>query len=67
VEQWYDVPVQPAFVVRCGRGETLAGLDSRRNFDRGIERAPNLWSFLFSEMPARAMKDRIAGREAEAH
>jgi Asp-tRNA(Asn)/Glu-tRNA(Gln) amidotransferase A subunit family amidase len=32
-----------------------------------LERAPNLWSFLFSELPARAMKDRIVGREAEAH
>ena len=33
----------------------------------GIERAPNLWNFFFGELPARAMKERIAGRENEAH
>jgi amidase len=33
----------------------------------GLERAPNLWSFFFAELPARASKERIQGREAEAH
>jgi Asp-tRNA(Asn)/Glu-tRNA(Gln) amidotransferase A subunit family amidase len=70
VEQWYDVPVQPAIrrAVRAA-AEALAGLGFAVEEFRpeGLERAPNLWSFLFSELPARAMKDRIVGREAEAH
>ncbi len=70
VEQWYDVPVQPA-VRRAIRtaAEALAelGFAVEEFRPEGLERGPNLWSFLFSELPARAMKDRIAGREAEAH
>ncbi|HEV8145317.1 MAG TPA: amidase [Bryobacteraceae bacterium] len=70
MEQWYDTPVQPA-VRRALRAaaEALAGLGFAVEEFRpeGLERAPNLWSFLFSELPARGMKDRIAGREAEAH
>lgn len=70
VERFADVPVQ-ASVSRAVQdaAAALAGLgfvvDEFR--PEGIERAPNLWSFFFSELPARAMKERIAGREAEAH
>ena len=47
----------------------LAGLGFavERFRPEGLERAPNLWSFFFAELPARASKQRIAGREAEAH
>jgi amidase len=69
-ETFYDVPVQAA--VRRAVIEAaalLAGLgfavDSFR--PEGLERASNLWSFFFAELPARASKARIAGRESEAH
>jgi Asp-tRNA(Asn)/Glu-tRNA(Gln) amidotransferase A subunit family amidase len=69
-ETFYDVPVQAA--VRRAVTEAaalLAGLgfavDSFR--PEGLERASNLWSFFFAELPARASKARIAGRESEAH
>jgi Asp-tRNA(Asn)/Glu-tRNA(Gln) amidotransferase A subunit family amidase len=69
-EAFYDIPVQPA--VRRAVQEAaalLAGLGFRVDPFRpeGLERAPNLWSFFFAELPARASKERIAGREAEAH
>ncbi len=70
VETFYDVPLQPA--VRRAVEEAAAALaslgfavDAFR--PEGLSRAPNLWSFFFSELPARASKERIAGREAEAH
>jgi Asp-tRNA(Asn)/Glu-tRNA(Gln) amidotransferase A subunit family amidase len=70
LEQFYDVPVQPAVrqALRAAAA-ALASLGFAVDEFRvdGLERAPNLWSFLFSELPARAMKDRIVGRESEAH
>ncbi len=36
-------------------------------FPRGIERAPNLWAFFFSVLPAEFTRDLLAGREADAH
>ncbi len=69
-EAFYDIPVQPA-IRRAIReaAEMLAGLGFAVDAFRleGLERAPNLWSFFFAELPARASKERIAGREAEAH
>ena len=69
-ESFYDTPVQPA-VRRAVRDAAtmLSGLGFAVDAFRpeGLERAPNLWSFLFAELPARASKERIAGREAEAH
>ncbi len=69
MEQFYDVPVQAA--VRTAVREAAKVLDGLgfavdAFLPGGIERAPNLWSFFFSELPARAMRERIAGREAEA-
>ena len=49
--------------LRCAAWDS----QSTNSGPEGIERAPNLWSFFFAELPARAMKERIAGREAEAH
>jgi len=69
-ETFYDTPVQPA-VRRAVReaAAALAGLGFAVDQFRpeGLERAPNLWSFFFAELPARASKERIAGREDEAH
>src|SRR5580704_14931926 len=69
-ETFYDIPVEAA-VRRAVReaAALLAGLGFAVDPFRpeGLERAPNLWSFFFAELPARASKERIAGREAEAH
>jgi len=69
-ETFYDTPVQPA-IRRAVReaAMALAGLGFKVDEFRpeGMERAPNLWSFFFAELPARASKERIAGREEEAH
>src|ERR1700722_363110 len=69
-EAFYEIPVQPA--IRRAVQEAaamLAGLGFAvdRFRPEGLERAPNLWSFFFAELPARASKGRIGGREAEAH
>ena len=70
MEQFGDIPVQAsirkavqdAAVALRGLGFTVDEFRAE-----GIERAPNLWGLFFSELPARANKERIAGREAEAH
>jgi amidase len=70
LDHFGDVPVQPAIrtAVR-GAAVLLATLGFTVDEFRpeGIDRAPNLWNFFFGELPARGMKDRIAGRESEAH
>jgi Asp-tRNA(Asn)/Glu-tRNA(Gln) amidotransferase A subunit family amidase len=70
MEQFYEVPVQAAVrkAVRDA-AKALQGIGFAVDAYRpeGIERAPNLWSFFFSELPARSMQERIAGRESEAH
>lgn len=70
METFYETPVQPA-IRRAVReaASALAGLGLQVDAFRpeGLERAPNLWSFFFAELPARAAKERIAGRENEAH
>ncbi len=70
MEQFGDVPVQGAIRTAIQDAAImLAGIGFEVHSFRpeGIDRAPNLWSFFFGELPARAMKDRIAGRENEAH
>ncbi len=69
-ETFYEIPVQPA--VRRAVREAAAllaniGFQVDEFRPEGLERAPNLWSFFFAELPARASRERIAGREAEAH
>jgi amidase len=70
MEQFGEVPVL-ASVRSAVRAAAAALQDLRFEVDEfgpeGMERAPNLWSFFFSELPARGAKERIAGREAEAH
>ncbi len=70
MEQFYDVPLQPSIrktVRDAGRALAAIGFDLDIFRPEGLERAPNLWNFFFGELPARGMKERIAGREAEAH
>ncbi len=70
MEQFYDIPVSPA-IRNCVRD--AAGLLGELGFavgefrPEGLERAPNLWHFFFGKLVAQSMKDRIAGRENEAH
>ncbi len=70
MEQFCDVPVQSS--VRKAIGDAAAalagiGFEVHSFRPEGIERAANLWSFFFGELPARGLKERIAGRENEAH
>jgi amidase len=70
MQQFYTIPVQPAIrTAVCDAAAALRGtgftVDEFR--PEGIERAPNLWNFFFGELPARDAKERIAGRESEAH
>ena len=70
MEQFYDVPVSAA-TRKCVRdaAAALGGLGFTVNEFRpeGLERAPNLWNFFYGQLVAQSMKERIAGREAEAH
>jgi amidase len=70
MEQFCDVPVQPSIrkaVREAAQALAAAGFAVEQFRPEGIERAPNLWNFFVGELPARAAKERIAGREAEAH
>ena len=70
MEQFLDVPVQPA-VRRAVReaASLIADLGCTVNEFRptGLERAPNIWSFFFSELAVPFTREAIAGRESEAH
>jgi Asp-tRNA(Asn)/Glu-tRNA(Gln) amidotransferase A subunit family amidase len=69
-EQFYQVPVHPAIraAVRSAAA-MLAGL--RFAVDEfqpaGLERAPNLWSFLFGQWPGVVARKIHQGREEELH
>lgn len=69
--QFCDVPVQPgiaAAVEKAARIAQQAGFAVEQPFrPRGIERAPDLWWFFFSRVPAPFIKKMIAGREQETH
>lgn len=70
MEQFYEVPVQPAIaetVRRAGRVAEGLGFPVEPFQPRGLERAPNLWWFFFGQVPARMTQALIAGREHEAH
>jgi amidase len=69
-EQFYDVPVMPE--IRAAVHKAARVFEARRMAveeftPKGLERAPNLWAFLFSQWPAATMRKFIAGREAELH
>jgi amidase len=69
-EQFYSVPVMPEIrdaVRKAARAFERAGLIVERFEPRGLERAPNLWAFLFSHWPAALMRKWVAGRESELH
>lgn len=70
VEQFYGVPVEAGVAqalskaARCLRELKLA-VDAFQ--PRGLDRAPNVWSFFFTDIPARLTAQLIEGRENEVH
>jgi amidase len=68
--QFYDVPVQPAIraaVEKAARAAAQLKIPVEPFEPRGLERATALWWFFFTQLPARMLRDMIAGREQDAH
>lgn len=64
-EQFYSVPVDTEIRAAVRRAGELLGADEFA--PAGLERAPNLWAFLFSRWPSSITRKLIQGNEAEAH
>lgn len=70
MEQFYQVPVQPAIsqaLARAARCAEELRIPVESFSLQGFERAPNLWWFFFGELPSRITKELIAGREEQTH
>lgn len=70
MEQFYGVPVEPPVaeaVRQAAEGLRAMGVPAEPFVPHGLERAPNVWSFLFAELPAAVIRELLGGREAEAH
>ena len=67
---FYDVPVdsEVRYAVH-GAASMLenAGFATEEFRPTGLERAPNVWAFLFSQWPAPFTRKLVEGRETEAH
>lgn len=69
-EQFYSVPVHPEIRDAVRRaGAMLEGPDCEvlEFAPVGLDRAPNLWAFLFSQWPSVITRGLLEGRESEAH
>jgi len=69
-EQFYSVPVQAPVAEAVRQAADVLrtiGLPVDPFVPRGLERAPNVWAFLFAELPAGMVRELFRGREAEAH
>ncbi|HWR49849.1 MAG TPA: amidase [Bryobacteraceae bacterium] len=69
-EQFYNVPVQGPIRDAVRKAAGLlgdAGFAVAPFRPRGLERAPNVWAFFFSVLPARSIYAMIRGREQDAH
>jgi amidase len=70
MEQFYDVPVQPAIREAVRKAAEMLeeiGLRTEPFEPRGLARAPNLWWFFFGQLPAPLTRQLMQGRENEAH
>lgn len=70
MESFGDVPCQASATRAVRRAAELLRMlhfevDEFR--PRGLERAPNVWSFFFSELATPFTRDLLQGRESEAH
>lgn len=70
MEQFSNVPVQPAIrdaVHKAGIALASLGFAVEPFQPAGLQKAPNLWGFLFSDLRAVLLKEIVAGREQDAH
>jgi amidase len=68
--QFYDVPVMPEIRKALGKAaKALDGLEFpvEEFAPQGLQRAPNVWAFLFSDWPAPVTRKLVEGRLAELH
>ena len=69
-EQFYSAPVDPEIRAAMRRAAALLAGPGREVVEfvpYGLERAPNIWAFLFADWTAPVTRLLIEGREAEAH
>ena len=70
LEQFYKVPVDPEIrqTVRSAAKALWQMMIPAEPFEpQGLERAPNIWWFLFGQVPAPMTRQMIRGRESDAH
>ena len=70
MEQFDQAPVQPVMkelVRKAARALERIGFRVEAFEPRGLERAPNLWWFLFGQLPAPFTRKMLEGRESDAH
>ena len=69
-EQFYQVPVHPAVRAAARKaGDMIAGLGFAVDEVQptGLERAPNVWGFLFAQWPQVITRKMYQGREDDLH
>jgi len=69
-EQFYGVPVDPEIRLAVRQAASLLeGLQFPIDefAPRGLERAPNVWAFLFNQWPSQATRTMVEGHEREVH
>lgn len=67
---FYDVPVDPEVRHAVHGAASLletSGFTTEEFRPAGLERAPNIWAFLFSQWAAPFTRKLVEGRESEAH
>jgi Asp-tRNA(Asn)/Glu-tRNA(Gln) amidotransferase A subunit family amidase len=70
MEQFLNVPVQDCIREAVRKAASLLtenGVVVDVFSPKGLDRAPNVWSFFFTDLPSRAIAKFIAGREDQAH
>jgi Asp-tRNA(Asn)/Glu-tRNA(Gln) amidotransferase A subunit family amidase len=68
--QFYGVPVAPEIrdaVSKAAKAFEALGFPIEEFAPAGLERAPNLWAFLFSQWPSSALHKLTEGHEADLH